>query len=234
MNHSPKGILLLDKAKGVSSFSYIPKLRKLLNVQKIGHTGTLDPLARGLLVFLVGKEYTKQAEKWIAQEKEYEAILCLGKSTTTYDAEGTVTNTSSKVPTLSEVEKTLPLFQGEVEQVPPMFSAKKVGGKKLYELARKNQTVERVSCKVCLKITLMHYAYPHLLLHIRCSKGTYIRSLAQDLGKALGSYAHLHDLLRLKTGPFSLVNALVFEDLPKGLQRQALLEHLSYATPPLS
>ena len=128
--HLPEGILLVDKPKGKTSFSLIHMLRKILNVRKIGHCGTLDPLASGVMVLLVGKNYTKQSQTFLSADKEYVAEVTLGITTDTYDAEGVVVQIASRQPHLAEIEKALTSFQGEFQQVPPMFSAKKVGGQK--------------------------------------------------------------------------------------------------------
>jgi tRNA pseudouridine55 synthase len=179
-----------------------------LGVSKIGHTGTLDPLATGVMVMLIGKKYTRLSDQLLGQEKEYLAEICLGVSTDTYDSEGLAVDKSSYVPNEQQIAQTLQLFQGEVEQIPPMFSAKKVNGKKLYELARKGKTIERRPSKVHLKTQLIAYSYPYLTLNIICSKGTYIRSIAQDLGVLLGCGAHLSNLRRLRSGDFFLKDCM--------------------------
>lgn len=202
--NSPAGILLVNKAKGSTSFSLVRSLRKLTNVQKIGHAGTLDPLATGVMVMLIGKKFTQQADKLLNKDKEYEAKILLGKTTDTYDQEGKVLSASTLIPTLEELEAVLQTFQGEILQLPPMFSAKKHQGKKLYELARLGKEIERKPCKVHLKIALLSYSYPYIDLHIVCSKGTYIRSLAHDLGQKLGCGGHLSELIRKRVGPFPL------------------------------
>lgn len=199
-----EGLLLVDKASGSTSFQIVAMLRRLTRVEAIGHTGTLDPFATGVMAMLIGKSYTKKAEKFLAMDKGYRAMLFLGVATDTFDCEGCIVERSDKVPSLREVECVLASFQGEILQVPPMFSAKKVGGKKLYDLARKGITVERLPVKVRLQIRLVQYAYPHLEISVDCSKGTYIRSLAHDIGQALGSCAHLAALTRTRLGDFLL------------------------------
>jgi tRNA pseudouridine55 synthase len=179
-------------------------LRKKTGIKKIGHAGTLDPFASGVMILLIGREYTRKADQFITQDKEYRATLHLGIETTTYDPEGETTATSSAVPTLETIEEALTYFQGEMMQTPPMFSAKKVKGKKLYELARKGIEIERAPCPVHIKTDLISYNYPHLELHITCSKGTYIRSIAHDLGKKLEVGAHLSALTRTRCGPYHL------------------------------
>ncbi len=206
---SLEGLLLVDKAPLVSSFYLVKLLRKITGVKKIGHAGTLDPLAEGLMLLLVGRKYTQKASSFINFDKDYEATLFLGKSTDTYDREGEVVATSSKVPSLEEIKEVLETnFQGELQQKPPMYSAKKIGGKKLYELARKNITLSLKPFLVTVKTQLLQYDYPYIKLFIRCSKGTYIRSIAQDLGEKLGCKAHLFHLIRHRIGPYLLQNSI--------------------------
>lgn len=208
-----EGILPIDKPKGRSSFSLIPSLRKKLQVQKIGHSGTLDPIASGVLIFLIGKNYTKLQGQLMKADKEYTAKLVLGVATDTYDIEGKVTHTSLKKPTLENVSQALETFQGEILQVPPMFSAKKHKGKRLYSLARSGVTVAREPVRVWVKVSLQSYSYPHLHLHIHCSSGTYIRSIANDLGNFLGCYAHIEELFRTRCGEFSLSDCIPFSEV---------------------
>lgn len=203
-----EGILLLHKSSGPSSFSLVNRLRRALQVRKIGHTGTLDPLAKGLMVFLIGRSYTKLSDRFLNQEKEYVAQVKLGFSTTTYDREGEEKDRSDFVPTFAQIEQTINTFNGETEQLPPMFSAKKINGQKLYNLARRGIEIERKPQKVCLDIQIIEYDYPNLVLQITCSKGAYIRSLAHDLGQSLSCYAHLDELTRIRSGDFHLKEAL--------------------------
>lgn len=208
-----EGVLLVNKSRGKTSFSLVHILRKTTGVKKIGHAGTLDPFATGVMILLIGKNYTRQSDQFLHQEKEYFATLRLGIATDSFDCEGTPTAHSDKIPTLSEIENALAHFQGKVKQVPPMFSAKKIKGKKLYELARKGITIEREPVEVTLETKLIAYEYPILKLHIRCSKGTYIRSLGHDLGQILGSGAHLQELERIRSGPFTLDASLPSDQL---------------------
>jgi tRNA pseudouridine55 synthase len=201
---SLEGILPINKPTGPTSFSLIAQLRRLTKITKIGHTGTLDPFASGVMLLLLGREYTKQSDQFLNREKEYDGTLHLGLQTDTYDKEGTVTARSEYVPSLEEIQKILLNFQGTFAQIPPMFSAKKIGGKKLYELARKGIILERQSVQVTAVTTLISYAYPFLRIHVRCSKGTYIRSIANDMGLLLGCGAHLSALQRVKNSDFTL------------------------------
>jgi len=204
----PEGILLVDKPKGKTSFSLIHILRKLLNVKKIGHCGTLDPLATGVMVLLIGKNYTKRSSSFLSEDKEYVAEVTLGVSTDSYDAEGKILQTTSHQPHLQDVEKALMHFQGEFQQEPPMFSAKKVDGKRLYDLARAGKVIDRQTVTVSAETRLLEYHYPKISLRIQCSKGTYIRSIANDLGKLLGCGAHLSALKRTRSGSFHIEECL--------------------------
>jgi tRNA pseudouridine55 synthase len=198
------GILLVNKAAGSTSFHLVSLLRRITQIEKIGHAGTLDPFATGVMVMLVGREYTKRSEEFLSLDKTYRTTLQLGIVTDTYDIEGQITAQNDKIPTLSEIELALEAFQGEISQIPPMYSAKKIQGKKLYELARKGITVEREPVRVKVAIQLIRYQYPMLELEVTCSKGTYIRSLGHDLGQVLGCGAHLFDLARIRSGSFFL------------------------------
>ncbi len=201
---SPSGLLLINKPKGKTSFSLVSAIRKICDVQKVGHAGTLDPFATGVMVLLVGKQFTRLSDRFLTQDKEYEATLKLGIRTDSYDEEGQIVEESSYVPSEDEILKVLSRFQGNLMQTPPMFSAKKVGGKKLYELARKGIEIERAAVAISVKIHFLSYEYPFLKIQVACSKGTYIRSLAEDIGLSLTCGAHLSDLTRTRSGPFSL------------------------------
>ena len=203
-----EGVLLVDKPRGKTSFSLVTALRRLTRIEKIGHAGTLDPFATGLMVMLIGKNFTRLSQDYLCQDKEYECKLLLGTSTDSYDCDGQTTATSTLIPTLSEIEKALSSFQGTIQQIPTMFSAKKVDGKKLYELARKGIEIERKPVEVTLKTTLLDYAYPYLSLNVACSKGTYVRSIAHDRGNLLGCGAHLSELRRLRSGNFHIKDSI--------------------------
>jgi tRNA pseudouridine55 synthase len=207
MNGSPansKGILLVDKAAGSTSFHLVSLLRRLTRIEKIGHAGTLDPFATGVMVMLIGREYTTRSNEFLCADKMYRTTLQLGVVTDTYDLEGQVVSRSELRPSLVEVELALKTFQGDILQVPPMYSAKKVEGKKLYDLARKGVTIERQPVKVNVSMKLIRYEYPLLELEVSCSKGTYIRSLAHDIGQFLHCGAHLIELTRLRSGSFRI------------------------------
>ncbi|MCB1119620.1 MAG: tRNA pseudouridine(55) synthase TruB [Chlamydiia bacterium] len=217
-----EGILLVDKPKGVTSFSLIRQLRRLLNVKKIGHAGTLDPLATGVMIYLIGSKYTKQSDKFLATEKEYRATLTLGSETDSYDSDGVVIATNPTIPTSEEIHTALNDFQGTLWQTPPMHSAKKVNGQKLYNLARQGKEIERKPSQVTLSTDFISYTYPTLTLHVTCSKGTYIRSIAHDLGKKLGCLAHLSGLIRTRSGSFSLADCLSGDSLTLDAIRSSL------------
>lgn len=209
IQHSqPAGILLINKPKGRTSFSLVSALRKRLGVKKIGHAGTLDPFATGVMILLIGKAFTRLSDQFLGQEKEYVARMHLGITTDTYDSEGIETGSSTYQPSLIELEDILSKFQGFLQQIPPMFSAKKIQGKKLYELARKGETIERKPVEVFVEIELLTYSYPYVDIRVRCSKGTYIRSLAYDIGIQLGCGAHLCELKRTRSGGFHLEDCL--------------------------
>lgn len=200
----PSGILLVNKPKNKTSFTLVSALRRLLKVKKIGHAGTLDPFATGVMVMLIGKQYTKLSDRFLGADKEYITTVHLGIQTDSYDCDGRILEENSTIPTEKELKKALENFQGEIMQTPPMFSAKKINGKKLYDLARKGISVEREPVHVKMATELISYEYPYVQLRVSCSKGTYIRSIAHDLGKLLGCGAHLCALQRVRSGAFHL------------------------------
>lgn len=207
------GILPVNKSLNTTSFRLVEILRKKTGIRKIGHAGTLDPMATGVMILLIGKLYTQKSDHFLSADKQYLATLHLGKETDTYDAAGTIVNSSDLIPQEDALLEALSTFQGECLQIPPMFSAKKVQGKKLYDLARKGKIIEREPVSVRLSTSLIRYSYPHIELLIDCSKGTYIRSLAYDLGKLLGCGAHLSSLVRTKAAPFTLSDCISQEEL---------------------
>ncbi|HBS18086.1 MAG: tRNA pseudouridine(55) synthase TruB [Halomonas aquamarina] len=197
------GVVLLDKPKGLSSNHALQRVRRLFDAQKAGHTGTLDPMATGLLPICLG-EATKFSAHLLEADKMYRTRVELGVITDTGDAEGTVLE-RREVPNLAveDIESVLTRFRGEIDQVPPMYSALKHQGKKLYELAREGKQVERAARRVSVyDARLLSFEGTAFELEVSCSKGTYIRTLAEDIGHALGCGAHISQLRRLKTGPF--------------------------------
>lgn len=203
-----QGYLLVNKPKGKTAFTLVAALRKRLGVKTIGHAGTLDPLATGVMVMLIGRDFTKLSDQFLCQDKEYIAKLHLGIETDSYDSEGQEISKSELVPTLIDLEQALKSFQGEISQIPPMFSAKKINGQKLYHLARQGKTVARAPVKLTVQTELLSYSYPYVELRINCSKGTYIRSIAYDLGRMLGCGAHLCELSRTRSGNFKLADCI--------------------------
>lgn len=207
------GVLLLDKAAGHSSNDVLIKAKRLLNAQKAGHTGTLDPFATGLLPLCFG-EATKFAQDLLEADKTYEALVHLGIVTSTGDTEGEVLSTAEVTVTLEKIEAVLPKFRGPLDQVPPMHSALKRDGKPLYEYARAGITLEREARRVTIhELELLDYTAPFLRLRVKCSKGTYIRVLGEDIGAALGCGAHLNALRRIQVGDLTLDGALTLDAL---------------------
>lgn len=227
------GFLNIYKPKGKTSHDVVAALRRVTKIKQIGHTGTLDPFAEGVLPICIGKS-TRLIE-YLNDGKAYIGTIQLGKSTTTYDTEGEGVNTSDKRVTLAEIEAVLPKFRGEIEQMPPIYSAIKVNGKKLYEYARKGEEVEIKPRWVNIfKLEIVNFDEKNqtLELHIECSKGTYIRSIAHDLGEALGCFGHLIKLVRIKAGKFEINEALELDALETAEQVQENLiyplEYLNY------
>ena len=207
------GALLLDKAVGSSSNAALQQAKRLLGAAKAGHAGTLDPLASGLLVLLFG-EATKFAGPLLDADKEYLATLKLGEKTATGDAEGEVLERRPVELGDAEIEAALRRFRGPIEQLPPMHSALKHQGVPLYKLARRGQTIARRPRRVeIVELERIRHASPALELRVRCSKGTYIRTLAEDLGEALGTGAHLTALRRTASGSFRLQDAATLDAL---------------------
>lgn len=208
------GVLLLDKSEGLSSNDALGKAKWLLNAAKAGHTGTLDPFATGLLPLCFG-EATKFAQDLLEADKTYETVVHLGILTDTGDTEGQVVSESDVSGiTLADIEQVLPRFRGDIEQVPPMYSALKRDGKPLYEYARAGITLEREARRVTIHdLELLSYEQPYLRLRVTCSKGTYIRVLGMDIGNALGCGAHLQALRRTAVGNLDIRQAMTVDQL---------------------
>lgn len=210
------GIVNINKPKGKSSHFVVAVIRRITGIKKVGHTGTLDPLATGVLPICIGRESTKLSQMIMDGTKGYIASVCLGKATNTQDAEGDVV----KEAPFSHVTKEMLLsvlsdFVGEIEQIPPMYSAIKINGQKLYNLARKGVEVERKPRKVEIyDISLLEENLKEgtFKIMVHCSKGTYIRTLCEDLGVALNSCAYMESLIRCKCGRFSLDSAITLEE----------------------
>ncbi len=210
-----RGVLLVDKPVGITSNDVLQKIKKQLNIKKAGHTGTLDPLASGLLIVLINQD-TKLSDFLLNDDKEYEFVMQLFMQTNTGDSEGRISAVQKpKLITQLEVEQCVSYFNGlEYDQIPPIYSAIKVKGKKLYEYAIKDEQVDVSSRKVTIKnLTLMNYNKKDgtIKLKANCSKGTYIRSLCKDIGIFLGTYATVVELIRTKSGHFDLRDAKSLE-----------------------
>lgn len=228
-----QGILLIDKPKTWTSFDVVNYVRKMVATvegkkpknTKVGHTGTLDPLATGLLVLLIGKEYTRRAGEFSKLDKTYQVTMKLGETSTTGDGEGEKTAVSDTIPSQKTVLEALEGFRGEIMQVPPAFSAMKVNGQRAYKLAREGKAVELEARPVTISaIMLTSYEYPYVEFTADASSGTYIRSLVEDIGKVLGSGAYMSDLRRTRIGQFELKSA-------HGVQEEALLSHSITVSP---
>ena len=208
------GILVVDKPAGPTSFDVVHRVRASLKVSKVGHTGTLDPMATGVLPICLGAA-TRLAGYLTEGDKEYLATVALGASTDTQDATGTVLQ-ARDVPALTraQLDEAIARFRGPQQQIPPMYSAVKIDGKRLYEHARAGREVEREARSITVHaLELLDFGERELKLRVACSKGTYVRTLAHDLGEALGCGAHLSALRRTKSGPFGLENAAQLKEL---------------------
>ncbi len=207
------GTILVDKPVGITSFGVVARVRRQLSEQagkkvKVGHTGTLDPFATGLMILVVGKE-CKNASKYSKLDKVYEATLLLGKTSSTGDPEGEISTIGTKKPDLQEVKNILASFIGTIEQIPPAFSAVKVDGQRAYKLARAGKKFEVPKRKIQVySLEIMSYEYPKLSIRVHVSSGTYIRSLAEDIGKALGVGAYCLELRRTIIDKWNVKDAM--------------------------
>lgn len=207
------GIIIVDKPQGKTSHDIVYFIRRLTGIKKVGHTGTLDPMATGVLPICIGAA-TKIADMLTLSDKEYVAELILGKTTDTQDAEGQVLSEKKVNCTEDEIRAAVMSFIGEIEQVPPMYSAIKQNGKKLYELARQGVEVERKPRKVTINsIDILKIDGKSVTIDVSCSKGTYIRTLCEDIGNKLGTGAYMNTLRRIKTGIFDLSQSHTLEEL---------------------
>ncbi len=212
-----EGIILINKPDGMTSHDVVACVRKRFKMRRVGHAGTLDPLATGVLVILLGKA-TKLFNKFVTFDKAYRATLILGTATSSADTQGKIIK---QLPyshiTSRQVEDTFKTFTGNIEQIPPMVSAVKIGGRKLYQLARKGIEVEREPRHIridCLKMEAFHP--PEVKFYLECSKGTYVRQLAEDVGKVLGCGACISQIQRTKVGQFGIEDTVTIEDLNEG------------------
>lgn len=206
------GIILIDKPAGMTSFGVVARVRRILTVRngkktKVGHTGTLDPFATGLMILTVGKE-CKNAMNYSKLDKSYRTKIKLGFNSTTGDTEGEITSVSNKIPTKEEVQQVLNDFTGKIEQTPPKFSAIKINGQRAYKLAREGKEVEMPKRQVEIyKIELLGYKYPYIEIEVSVSSGTYIRTLAEDVGTKLKTGAYCEELRRLSIDKWTLSEA---------------------------
>lgn len=210
-------VILIDKPSGMTSFGVVARVRKSLSVEaghkvKVGHTGTLDPFATGLMILLSGKE-CKNAGDYSKLDKVYEATIVLGKNSTTGDPEGTLTNVSNKRPTTDEVSQVLKGLIGHIKQRPPIYSAIKINGERAYKLARQGEVIEMPERLIHIHdLELVEYDYPDIKVRAHVSSGTYIRTLAEDIGKALGTGAYCETLRRTKVGEWHIKDAQTLAD----------------------
>jgi tRNA pseudouridine55 synthase len=220
---SRSGLLVIDKPVGPTSHDVVGRVRRLAGVRRVGHAGTLDPLASGVLLVCVGQA-TRLVEYLVGLDKVYETTVRLGRATTTYDAEGEVTDEHPVTVTLAEIAAALDAFRGPIQQRVPPFSAVKRGGEPLYRQARRGEAIDPPQRQVTIHaLDLLAYEPPDLHLRVACSSGTYIRSLAHDLGQALGCGGHVAALRRTAAGRFTLAGAIALDALtPENLPDQLL------------
>ena len=225
------GILIVDKPNGFTSHDIVEFIRRKFQIKKVGHAGTLDPQATGVLVLLLGK-FTKISQDLTSHDKEYEARLTLGVATDTQDGQGQITKRQKTIKLkLNQVEKVFTQFLGKIEQVPPMFSAARYKGRRLYALAREGRQVSRLPRQIHIyKLKMTNFALPYVYFSVSCSKGTYIRTLCADIAERLGCVGHLSELRRIRSGPYVMSQAVSLDRLKEfSLQqlRQVLIENSS-------
>lgn len=228
-----QGLLLVDKPKDWTSFDVVNFVRKIVaqaegkkpRNTKVGHTGTLDPLATGLLILVIGKEYTRRAGEFMKLDKTYEVTMQLGENSTTGDAEGEKTAVSDHQPATEEIQAALSKYTGEIMQTPPIYSAMKVNGQRAYKLARQGKEFELEARAVTIHSTdFVSYEYPSTQFTSHVSSGTYIRSLVEDLGKELGTGAFMSDLRRTTIGTFVITDAIPLEGIDANIIQQNIRE----------
>jgi tRNA pseudouridine55 synthase len=228
------GVLVIDKPIGLTSHDVVQIVRRGTRIRRAGHTGTLDPRASGVLVVLLGPA-VRLSEYVSASDKRYQAVLQLGASTDTYDANGTITKTAPITVTEDEFDDTLRQFEGEIEQIPPPYSAIKIKGKKAYEMAREGEEVELAPRTINVySIELLEWAPPEAVIDVYCSSGTYVRSLAHELGEKVGCGAHLAGLRRTKSGRFTLRDAVPLNKLRQAFDDGTWYQYLIPAAEALS
>lgn len=221
------GVLVVRKEKGFTSHDVVAKLRGILHMRKIGHTGTLDPEAEGVLPIVLGKA-TRLVDMLTEKKKTYEALLHLGIETDTQDMTGKILKELPVCVSEAQVRDAVNGFLGEQQQIPPMYSALKVGGKKLYELAREGKTVERKPRTVQFyEIRILEINLPFVRISVTCSKGTYIRTLCHDIGQSLGCGGCMEELLRTASGQFTLEDSLTLDEVRELMDQGSLIEHIT-------
>jgi tRNA pseudouridine55 synthase len=234
MNNQISGVLVVDKPVGLTSHDVVQIIRNGTNIRRAGHTGTLDPRASGVLVVLLGPA-VRLSEYVSASDKRYQAVLRLGTRTDTYDAEGTVLESTPVNITEEQFKESLAKFVGEIEQVPPPYSAIKVQGRRSYDLARSGEEVELAPRKINVyNLELLEWASPEAVIDVYCSSGTYVRSLAHDVGEDLGCGSHLIGLRRTKSGRFSLRDAVPLSKLRDAFDKGNWYQYLIPAAEALS
>jgi tRNA pseudouridine55 synthase len=217
--NSPSGLILVDKPAGISSFGVVGRVRWQLSRAagkkvKVGHTGTLDPFATGLMILVVG-DYCKRAGEFSKLDKTYEATMRLGQTSTTGDPEGEIRDVSDRQPTREEIEVALTKFKGEIQQIPPAYSAIKINGERAYKLARKGEKVEMPVRTVKIsRLELVDYSYPEAKIVCDVSSGTYIRTLVEDIGRELETGAYTTQLRRTKVGKWTIDEAVSLDEPP--------------------
>ncbi len=208
-----KGILNINKEKGISSARVVSLVRRALGMKKVGHTGTLDLEASGVLPIVVGKA-TRVSDYMMTKDKVYETEIILGAKTDTLDAAGEIIARSDKKVSVDDFLGAMNTFRGEIEQIPPMYSALKVDGQKLYDLARQGIEIDRKRRKVNIyDIKLIDFDFPKATIRVTCSKGTYIRTLVDDIGDKLGTFAYVNELIRTRVGDFDIKDSIKSEDI---------------------
>lgn len=234
MKNAISGVLVVDKPVGMTSHDVVQVIRKGTNIRRAGHTGTLDPRASGVLIILIGPA-VRLSEYVSASDKRYQAVITLGKTTDTYDEDGKQTSTAPVNITEEQFERELKTFIGDIEQVPPPYSAVKVQGRKAYEMAREGEEVDLAPRIISVySLELLEWAPPEVVIDIFCSSGTYVRSLANDLGERLGCGATLTGLRRTKSGKFTLRDAVPLRKLTEAFTNGTWYQYLIPAAEALS
>lgn len=234
LKNAISGVLVVDKPVGLTSHDVVQIIRKGTNIRRAGHTGTLDPRASGVLVILIGPA-VRLSEYVSASDKRYQSVIQLGSTTDTYDADGKIMTTSPVNITEERFEEILQTFVGKIEQVPPPYSAVKIKGRKAYEMARDGEEIDLTPRMINVySLEMLEWAPPEVVIDVYCSSGTYVRSLANDLGEKLGCGAHLIGLRRTKSGRFTLRDAVPLRKLREAFENGTWYQYLIPAAEALS